>query len=395
MRLMCPNCEAQYEVSDSVIPLHGRDVQCSNCGQTWFQTHPQAEPEAALADDEDDAEFAGDDSLPNVAAGAWDSVDMAEDAAEPVAAAAVEEAAEMPATEVEASEPASPDPVLVEPEPLVDQTAYVDAPPAFANAEPMPDHPIAAKDVAETAAEDAAEDDAPSAPAEPEMALAGAMAAMAAEPKRRSLDEAVLSVLREEAERESKARRAAGGVETQTDMNLPATEPVARGNAGLESLPKLRVQPQAESHVADLSTSNPPRSVEDLSAPIEADSADAPTAQRQSRRDLLPDIEAFSSSLQADGGKSAAAAAAAAAGYVVEPRPARRSGFRTGFLLIVLMAVLVVGLYAAAPALGSRFPAAVPMLNQFVATIDKGRVMVDQLMQSSLDRLKGDEKPAE
>ncbi len=38
MRLTCPNCSAQYEVPDEVIPEGGRDVQCSNCEQTWFQT---------------------------------------------------------------------------------------------------------------------------------------------------------------------------------------------------------------------------------------------------------------------------------------------------------------------------------------------------------------------
>jgi len=37
MRLVCPNCGAQYEVSDEAIPGGGRDVQCSACGHTWFQ----------------------------------------------------------------------------------------------------------------------------------------------------------------------------------------------------------------------------------------------------------------------------------------------------------------------------------------------------------------------
>lgn len=37
MRLICPNCGAQYEVSDDVIPDVGRDVQCSNCGHTWLE----------------------------------------------------------------------------------------------------------------------------------------------------------------------------------------------------------------------------------------------------------------------------------------------------------------------------------------------------------------------
>ncbi|MEW9921065.1 zinc-ribbon domain-containing protein [Marimonas sp. MJW-29] len=45
MRLTCPNCDAQYEVPDEVIPTSGRDVQCSNCGQTWFQHHPDHAPE--------------------------------------------------------------------------------------------------------------------------------------------------------------------------------------------------------------------------------------------------------------------------------------------------------------------------------------------------------------
>lgn len=45
MRLTCPNCEAQYEVPDEVIPVDGRDVQCSNCGDTWFQHHPDHAPD--------------------------------------------------------------------------------------------------------------------------------------------------------------------------------------------------------------------------------------------------------------------------------------------------------------------------------------------------------------
>ena len=45
MRLTCPNCDAQYEVPDEVIPTSGRDVQCSNCGQTWFQHHADHMPE--------------------------------------------------------------------------------------------------------------------------------------------------------------------------------------------------------------------------------------------------------------------------------------------------------------------------------------------------------------
>ena len=51
MRLICPNCGAQYEVPDEVIPLSGRDVQCSNCGDTWFQHHASHAPDASGDDD--------------------------------------------------------------------------------------------------------------------------------------------------------------------------------------------------------------------------------------------------------------------------------------------------------------------------------------------------------
>ena len=49
MRLICPNCSAQYEVPADVIPAEGRDVQCSNCQETWFQTHPDTEQQSDIA----------------------------------------------------------------------------------------------------------------------------------------------------------------------------------------------------------------------------------------------------------------------------------------------------------------------------------------------------------
>ncbi|HHB81612.1 MAG TPA: thioredoxin, partial [Aliiroseovarius sp.] len=48
MRLVCPNCGAQYEVDSRVIPENGRDVQCSNCGHTWFQKPAGSEALAEL-----------------------------------------------------------------------------------------------------------------------------------------------------------------------------------------------------------------------------------------------------------------------------------------------------------------------------------------------------------
>lgn len=37
MRLICPRCQAHYEIADSVIPATGRDVECSACSHVWFQ----------------------------------------------------------------------------------------------------------------------------------------------------------------------------------------------------------------------------------------------------------------------------------------------------------------------------------------------------------------------
>lgn len=45
MRLICPNCTAEYEIPDDAIPAVGRDLQCSSCGVTWFSKPPEADPE--------------------------------------------------------------------------------------------------------------------------------------------------------------------------------------------------------------------------------------------------------------------------------------------------------------------------------------------------------------
>ena len=50
MRLICPNCGAQYEVADDVIPQDGRDVQCSNCGHTWLENRGASDVEDEFFD---------------------------------------------------------------------------------------------------------------------------------------------------------------------------------------------------------------------------------------------------------------------------------------------------------------------------------------------------------
>ncbi len=74
MRLTCPNCRAQYEVPESVIPQDGRDVQCSNCGDTWFQARDLPE-ETATPPEED---FSVATQEPAADAGSNDDADTPE-----------------------------------------------------------------------------------------------------------------------------------------------------------------------------------------------------------------------------------------------------------------------------------------------------------------------------
>lgn len=50
MRIVCPRCVAQYEVDESAIPETGREVQCANCENIWFQDYIEMLP---TADDTD------------------------------------------------------------------------------------------------------------------------------------------------------------------------------------------------------------------------------------------------------------------------------------------------------------------------------------------------------
>lgn len=163
MRLICPNCDAQYEIDDHAIPVEGRDVQCSNCGHTWFQLHP-----TAMTDDPDIAD------APGAAAGA-------PRAGEDAAAGWVEDEEPWVEDEEDDEGVTTPDPRPV----------------------PQPGKHAAA-----------ARSDTPSAAG----AVAGAV------PRRKGLDEDVAAILREEAEREARVRHAeSSALESQGDLGLDQT----------------------------------------------------------------------------------------------------------------------------------------------------------------------------
>lgn len=230
MRLVCPNCDAQYEVADEAIPADGRDVQCSACGTMWF--HQPSGPLELVARAE---------------------------------------------------------------------------PPVYAPPEALSEVPT----------------EAPAEPSPPEV-----------QPSRRTLDEKLLAVLREEAEREAAARRAetARGIETQPDLGLDAVPPLPR-----------QTRP----------------------------------------RDVFPDIEEINSTLRPavahDGLQPMPEAA---------PDPRDGAAFRQGFLLMVALGGLVLATYLLAPQLVRQVPQAAPALDAFTAVVDQLRLTLDGWMQQATAALK-------
>jgi predicted Zn finger-like uncharacterized protein len=266
MRLVCPNCDAEYEVDASAIPEGGRDVQCSNCGHAWFQVSPELEAEIA----EEEALY------------------------EPPPPRAAE-----PEPEFE-PEPAEPEP-----------------------AEPEPEPEVAAK------------------PAN-------------------SIDASVLAVLREEAEREIEARKAEAPVmETQTDMALIAPAAAAGGmSAVARRLARLKgVEPEAA------------------------------RAKPAIRSESFPAIEEINSTLRSSSEKRSGAQAAVA--ETMGEGKQGSSGFRSGFVLMLVLAVLGVALYVMAPKLAEQLPAAAGALQAYVVAVDAARLTLDGWMQSAIGFLHG------
>ena len=250
MRLLCPNCDAEYEVDASVIPDNGRDVQCSNCGHAWFQMSPEI------------------------------------------------------AAEIEAED------------------ALYDAPPA-----PMLAPPAAAP-----------VEDAP----------------------RRSIDESVLAVLREEADRETAARRGETPqtIETQTEMGLTAQ--AAAASSAAQRIARMKG--------------------------VEASVASPAPVRPQSRREMLPEIEEINSSLRASSEKRTGVAAAVSDSMGADKGT---GGFRTGFVLMLLLAIVMVVVYIMAPKIVQQIPGAAGTMETYVAIIDNLRRMLDGLTRSAIGWLRG------
>jgi len=266
MRLICPNCDAQYEVPDDVLPVVGRDVQCSNCGQTWFQHHPDhtAEDAAALS------------------------------------------------------------------------------------VTPPPDEEIALPP--------------PPPPAAPQ-------------PERKQLDPAVADILRQEAEAEKAARRSqqSGSLESQPGLGMDLEEQRSEDDAN-------RRAREARDRMARLRGDDAPQT---QAAPPQS----AVAASLGSRRDLLPDIEEINSTLRSGSSRTGAGAADIEPEYEAPTRQRMRRGFRTGFLTMLMIFIVLGTLYVLAPRLGVAVPSLEGPLQAYVDTINAGRGWLDTTLKSFLTKL--------
>ena len=176
---------------------------------------------------------------------------------------------------------------------------------------------------------------------------------------RRGLDESLMAVLREEADRETAVRRAETPrpLESQPDLGLEETSGAASAaKAVRDRLSRLR-------------TPEP-----------EPDTPEKPTA----RRDLLPDIEEINSTLRAS--TEDRSSDSDAMPHSADKEHAS-SGFRSGFSLMLLLAVLLVVTYVAAPKIAEQLPATKPALQSYVAGVDAARLWLDGAMQSAISAL--------
>jgi predicted Zn finger-like uncharacterized protein len=330
MRLVCPNCDAQYELDDGAIPESGRDVQCSNCGHAWFQRSPDLEAELEA----EDALFGAAPGMqtpqpvskPSAAADLSANQAWLDDQYDEDAAAAV------PSGDKSAAAVQAP----VAPKPAPQALSAKTHPPTLT--------PPPVWEPSETTVP----------PESPEV-----QAPIPVMP-RRGLDESLLAVLREEAERETAVRRSETprSLESQPELGLEETTGAASAaKAVRDRLARLRGQ-EAEPEITE-----------------------KPTA----RRDLLPDIEEINSTLRASTENRSGDEVAVE--QLETGKPASNSGFRSGFSLMLLLAVVLVATYLAAPRIAEHLPATKGAMESYVVAVDNGRIWLDGAMRSAISAL--------
>jgi predicted Zn finger-like uncharacterized protein len=337
MRLVCPNCGAQYEVDDRVMPEGGRDVQCSNCGHAWFFTPPR--PATTKAEDKPEPKI----GVPTPSAPAAEEAPASEPEPEQSPTtestpevepdAEAQESDDVAEVENEAAPESGSDEVEVESDEAKDEASEPEAE-AEAEIEPVD-------------AGDGDDDDAEVTP-------------MPAAAPRKEVSKEVKQILQEEAKQELRAREAEShGLETQTDLGLDAVQK----NNDEELAARIR---QME---------------------VDAAAAEEEVEEKDLRsRDMLPDIEEINSTLDTPDG---ADDTRIDLGPMAGESASGGKGFRRGFSLTILLAVLLVSLYVLAPQISERFPQAQGALDQYTTMGDSVRLWLEGAMQSAIEKMRG------
>ena len=340
MLLACPNCDARYEVPNDAIPENGRDVQCSNCGHAWFQLPF-------------DADEAGGAAAPEVAISEIVRAEVVSEpalSADPFADTDVAEDDEVAV--LDPAEPAPPAPAFSAPEPRPDLSKR------------PPEELVAAESAAALTGTDALK-----------AALSGGGLAAPApapapepppQPVRRELDDAVLAILRDEAEREAEARRS----EAQRNTNRRA-----EAETGLQSQPELSMPPPTPEMTAQQKRLAMLRG-EDLD-----DEPEPEPSRPMARRDLLPDVEEINSTLQPDDSRFDPEAE-------VDSLPDLTKGsFRTGFLLAMLALIIAALVYIFSQEIVGWVPALEGAMQAYVTFVDNLRNWLNSMMDSATQAL--------
>ncbi|MEE2944321.1 MAG: zinc-ribbon domain-containing protein [Pseudomonadota bacterium] len=374
MRLVCPNCDAQYEVPDDVIPPEGRDVQCSNCGSTWFQAHPDTAPAAEedlstseetpqpeeewtpeVPADEPLAETAPEAPEPNHNSNEDGPVTMAADAPDAVLAEAVKAALRRarPGATVEITDIPEKD----EPTPAIaqaDQDFEDELDEALGEIEadaPKVEPEAAASDVDEAKSLGKAEDeiyfeptqDEPEEPVEHDT------------PPRRTIDPTVAGILQEEAALEAEKRAEETNLESQPDLGLeeqPLDDAAKRAKQARDRMARMRgLSPDAAGQPAQPVPEN-------------------------SRRDLLPDIEEINSTLRATEDRMPEEQPDG------RPTPSQRraGGRRMGFALALLLIAAGALIYTNSETVSDTIPGSSTFVSAFVNGVDSVRLGLDAQM---------------
>ncbi len=193
---------------------------------------------------------------------------------------------------------------------------------------------------------------------------AAAPAAPPAAPARNAIDNSVLSILREEADREAEARRA----EARRSASRRA-----------EAEDQFRTQPD----LGIIPPPGPSAAGQRVTAP-KGEETETSAARPAARRDLLPNVDDINSTLQPDSTDGEEEGGEAATELT------RGTAFRIGFLIALSVLVVAAVLYLAAPAIQKTVPALKAPLDSYVGFVDGLRHRLDALMNSATDRLNGD-----